>query len=274
MSLELTILGCGSSGGVPRIGNNWGACDPANPKNHRRRCSLLVQRRDGDRLTSVLVDTSPDMRSQLLDTGVGWLDGVLYTHEHADHIHGIDDLRMVAINGRRRINVYMSRATADLAMGRFSYCFTAPEGSPYPPILSQHTIYPLEPVTVSGEGGDIAALPIELRHGHIDALGFRFGSIAYTPDLSDIPEQSLDALAGLDVWIVDALRYTEHPSHFSLDDALGWIERIGPRRAVLTNMHIDMDYETLRRRLPDNVEPAHDLMRLETDAELPAISEA
>jgi phosphoribosyl 1,2-cyclic phosphate phosphodiesterase len=269
MTLKITILGCGSSGGVPRIGNHWGACDPAEPRNRRRRCSILVERQEGAGHTAVLVDTSPDMRAQLLDAGVGTLDAVLYTHEHADHIHGIDDLRMIAINRRDQVDVHMSARTADVIMSRFSYCFQTPEGSPYPAILRQHTLLPGRTATVTGPGGPISAHPFDQIHGHIRSFGFRFGNVAYSSDLNDIPDESLSALEDLDVWIVDALRHKPHPSHFSLDDALMWIERIAPRRAILTNMHIDLDYGTLRRELPDNVEPAYDGLVLETVDTLP-----
>lgn len=267
--LKLTILGCGSSGGVPRIGNNWGACDPGNPRNMRRRCSLLIEREGDDGTTTVLIDTSPDMRAQLIDAGVGWLDAVLFTHEHADHTHGIDDLRMVALNGRQRIRAYMSPETAELLMTRFAYCFTTPEGSPYPPILQQHTLYPLKPVTVDGKGGPITVLPFEQEHGHIRSLGFRVGNVAYSADVSNLSDASVWVLGDLDMWIVDALRYTHHPSHFSVEDALRWIERVKPRQAVLTNMHVDLDYETLRNELPAHVAPAYDMMRMHTVAALP-----
>lgn len=268
--LKITILGCGSSGGVPRIGNHWGRCDPADPRNRRRRCSVLVRRAGASSETAVLVDTSPDMRAQLLDAGISWLDGVLYTHDHADHTHGIDDLRAVVFNGRRRVDTYMSRATADIVMSRFAYCFDAPEDSPYPPILRQHTIFAGTPVVVNGAGGPIAALPFDQEHGHIRSLGFRFGNVAYSCDVSGLPEESLEALEDLDVWIVDALRRAPHPSHFSLEDALAWIERVRPRRAILTNLHVDFDYEALRRELPDGVEPAYDGLTVETVADLPA----
>lgn len=265
MALKLTILGCGSSGGVPRIGGIWGACDPANPKNRRRRCSLLAQRTGEAGTTTVLVDTSPDMREQLLDVGVSWLDGVLYTHEHADHIHGIDDLRVVAINGRKRIKVWADERTYAQLRARFGYCFEQPPGSEYPPICDAQTLNAYEPVAVNGPGGPITATPFEQLHGSINSLGFRFGNFAYSSDLHDIPDASLDLLNGLDVWVVDALRITPHPTHFSLSDALEWIERIGPKRAVLTNMHVDLDYDTLRRSLPANVEPAYDGMVFEIE---------
>ncbi len=265
MTLTFTILGCGSSGGVPRIGNNWGQCDPQNPLNRRRRCSLLVQRSGNNKtdVTNTLIDTSPDLREQMLGAGISWLDAVLYTHEHADHIHGIDDLRVVALNGRQRITVWSDERTYARLKGSFAYCFVQPEGSDYPPICDHHMIHPLETVTTTGPGGSIDFLPFEQVHGNINSLGFRVADLAYSSDLSDIPETSLDALSNLDVWIIDALRYTPHPSHFSLEQALEWIDRMKPNRAILTNMHIDLDYETLRRSLPDNVEPAYDGMVIE-----------
>ena len=265
MTLKLTILGCGTSGGVPRIGNHWGACDPANPKNRRRRCSLLVERAGTEGETAVLVDTSPDLRQQLLDAGVGWLDGVLYTHDHADHSHGIDDLRMVSFNGHRRVNVYYDAATGKLLRSRFAYCFQSPPGSEYPAILKGHEIRAGEKVRISGPGGAIEALPFRQIHGSGETLGFRFGGIAYSPDVSDLPEESLKALEGLDVWILDALRYTPHPSHLSVEQALSFIARVKPKRAVLTHMHVDLDYAALAGELPQGVEPAYDGMVLKTE---------
>ena len=263
MSVRFTILGCGSSGGVPRIGNVWGSCDPANPKNRRRRCALLVERRRGSDVTSVLIDTGPDLRDQLIDADVRWLDGVLYTHEHADHTHGIDDLRGLVLYRRRRVDVYADAATSRMLMSRFGYCFVQPAGSEYPPILNMHELKSGVPVSVAGPGGPIEAMPFRQVHGDIPSLGFRFGDVAYSSDLNDMADDSVAALAGLDLWIVDALRYTPHPSHFSVADALGWIERVKPRRAILTNMHTDLDFETLRAQLPENVEPAFDGMRFE-----------
>ena len=265
MTLKLTILGCGTSGGVPRVGNHWGACDPANPKNRRRRCSLLVERAGPEGETAVLVDTSPDLRLQLLDVGVGWLDGVLYTHDHADHSHGIDDLRQVAFNGQRRVEVYYDEPTGKLLHSRFGYCFESPPGSEYPAILRGHAIRAGEPVTISGAGGAIEALPFRQCHGQGETLGFRFGGIAYSPDVSDFPEESLKALEGLDVWILDALRYAPHPSHLSVEQALAFIARVKPKRAVLTHMHGDLDYAALAAELPPGVEPGHDGMVLTTE---------
>lgn len=260
MSNRLTILGCGSSGGVPRIGAMWGRCDPANPKNRRRRCAVLVERSGSGGTTSVLVDTPPDIREQLLEVRLSALDGVLFTHDHADHTHGIDDLRMVAYAMKRRIACHMDAVTKAKLESRFDYCFVAPEGSSYPPILTAAEILPGQPVVFDGGGGRVSALPIAQRHGDIDSLGFRFGNVAYSPDISGFIDGSERHLEGLDVWIVDALRYTPHPSHFHLKQALEWIERLAPKRAILTHMTTDLDYDTLRRELPPHVEPAYDGM--------------
>lgn len=264
MTLRLTILGCGSSAGVPRVGVGWGMCDPSNPKNRRRRCSVLVEKtaREGA-TTSILVDTSPDVREQLLDANVSRLDAVLYTHEHADHIHGIDDLRPLAIVMKRRIPVYADRITSELLQIRFGYCFEAPAGSGYPPILEMHHLQHGAATAIEGPGGAVDVLPFRMIHGDIEALGFRFGKIAYAPDVSQMPEETFSSLKGLDVLIIDALRYTPHPTHFSVSEALALIERVGPKRAILTNLHTDLDYEKLRRELPPHIEPAYDGLQVE-----------
>jgi phosphoribosyl 1,2-cyclic phosphate phosphodiesterase len=261
MTLTFTILGCGSSMGVPRVALGWGLCDPNNPKNRRRRCSMLITRtNEHGHKTRVLIDCSPDLRAQLLDAEIDWLDGVLITHEHADHTHGIDDLRPLFVHKRRRVDVYMDEPTARVMHVRFGYCFKTPPGSEYPPIATDHRIVPGKPVTISGQGGDIEVLPFLQEHGDIPALGFRINNVAYSADIKTLPEQSLSLMAGLDVWIVDALRRAPHPSHFNLDEALEWIARVKPKRAVLTNLHTDMDYATLRTELPANIEPAYDGM--------------
>jgi phosphoribosyl 1,2-cyclic phosphate phosphodiesterase len=262
LSLRLTILGCGSSAGVPRAGQGWGACDPANPRNRRRRCSALVER-VGSGVTTVLVDTGPDLREQLIDSEVRRLDGVLMSHSHADHTHGIDDLRPIFLMARRQIDVHMDEPTALIVRSGFSYIFQTPDGSSYPPIATDLRLTAGSPCRIDGPGGTIEAVPFDLNHGEINALGFRFGSLAYTPDVKRIPEASRPYLEGLEVWIIDALRYRPHPSHFSLDEALGEIEAMRPRRAILTNLHTDLDYETLRKRLPPHVIPAYDGMRVE-----------
>ncbi|MFT4783413.1 MAG: phosphoribosyl 1,2-cyclic phosphate phosphodiesterase [Paracoccaceae bacterium] len=258
--LKFTVLGCGSSGGVPRLGGHWGACDPANPKNIRRRCSLLIERFDDDGATRVIIDTSPDMRSQLLDAGVGALDAVVYTHSHADHVHGLDDLRMIVFNTRNRLPVWADGATQNDLISRFGYAFVQPEGSPYPPILNMHTIK--GDITIDGAGGAIVLTPFKVNHGAIDSLGFRIADLAYLPDVADIYDAAWPVLDGLDCWIVDALRYTPHPSHSHLENTLAWIARVKPKRAVLTNMHIDLDYQTVDQETPDHITPAFDGMTL------------
>ncbi len=264
MTLTFTILGCGSSAGVPRVGSGWGACDPNNPKNRRRRCSMLIERTSGSGArTTVLIDTSPDLREQLIDADVRSIDAVLITHDHADHTHGIDDLRPLVLHQRRRVDVHMDHRTSHVVRERFAYCFETPPGSSYPPILNERRITAGHPVKVEGPGGSIWARPFLQDHGDILSLGFRFGDVAYSSDLRDVPAESLPALEGLEIWIVDALRYTPHPTHFSVSDALSWIARVKPRRAILTNMHVDLDYDELRSKLPPNVEPAYDGMRFE-----------
>ncbi len=267
-TLEVTILGSGSSGGVPRLGGadgrgDWGACDPANPKNRRRRCSILVRRKSASGETAVLIDTAPDMREQLLDAHCGKLDAILITHAHADQTHGLDDVRAIAYAGRKRIDLYADRKTLDnLALG-FGYVFRTPADSLYPPIVTPHEIAPLEPFAVAGEGGAIPVLPFWQEHGNFGSLGFRLGPLAYSSDVSAMPDDSFAALEGIECWIVDALRYTPHPTHAHVALALEWIARVKPKRAVLTNLHVDLDYETLKRELPPGVEPAYDGMVVE-----------
>lgn len=258
--LRATILGCGSSGGVPRIGDVWGDCDPDNPKNRRSRCSMLLEQTSEAGTTRVLIDTSPDMRSQLLATGVGQVDAVVYTHAHADHVHGLDDLRMIVFNTRKRMSVWADMPTQNDLYARFRYAFITPEGSNYPPICDMHTIE--GDVTISGAGGDISLTPLPVQHGQIKALGFRIGGLAYMPDVSDIPGATWAQLENLDLWVLDALRRTPHPSHVHLERSLEWIERAAPKRAVLTNMHIDLDYATVAAETPDHIIPAYDGLQL------------
>ncbi|KAB1073141.1 MBL fold metallo-hydrolase [Methylobacterium planeticum] len=264
-TLTLHILGCGSSGGVPRVAYGWGACDPNEPRNRRRRCSILAERRDGEGATTLLVDTSPDLREQLIDAGVSRLDAVLFTHAHADHTHGIDDVRPLVIHMRRRIPVFADALTRTLLETRFGYCFVTPPGSAYPPILDMHDLVEGEPVAIEGPGGTLTARPFGMEHGNEAALGFRFGPTAYAPDVSLMPEASKSALRGLDLLIIDALRETPHPTHYSVSDALALIEEVAPQRAILTNLHTDLDYATLARKLPPHVTPAYDGLSVTTD---------
>ncbi|MDD7908817.1 MBL fold metallo-hydrolase [Pseudovibrio exalbescens] len=263
--LKFTILGCGSSTGVPRIGGDWGACDPLEPKNRRRRCSLLVERISQTGRTTLVVDTGADLREQMISADVKALDAVLYTHPHADHIHGIDDLRFFALMQRARVPVHMDEPTSNRVRTAFEYCFTTPPGSGYPPILEEHRITEGEPIVVEGKGGSIQALPFRLQHGDITALGFRFGDLAYSPDVNDIPEAAFSALEGLNIWIIDALRHKPHQSHFNVEDALRWSARFAPRHTVLTNLHCDLDYNALSAEVPEGVEPAFDGMTLYQD---------
>lgn len=259
-SATVTILGCGSSGGVPRIGGSWGDCDPDNPKNARTRCSILVQRHSDAGTTRVLIDTGPDMRAQLIRAGIGELDAAVWTHPHADHVHGLDDLRMITMNMRQRLQVWADIPTQQDLLARFAYAFNQPADSNYPPILDLNTI--AGPLTITGAGGDITLEPLPVVHGNIMALGFRIGDLVYMPDVSDIPEDIWPRLAGLQTWIVDALRRTPHPSHAHFDKALSWIAKAEPATAVLTNLHIDMDYAAVDAESPDHVHPAYDGMVL------------
>lgn len=263
-----TIMGCGSSGGVPRIGGNWGACDPADPRNRRRRCSLLVEGYVPGRPTPtrIIVDTGCDLREQLLDAEVDQVDAVLYSHEHADHTHGIDDLRVLALNAKRRVDVYFTQEAANRIVPSFAYCFTAPPGSGYPPILNQNLIEPGEPLTIEGPGGSITVLPFLQEHGDIESVGFRIGDFAYSVDLNGIPPVSTEAVSGLDVWVLDALRPSPHPSHLSLSESLELIAARQPRRAILTNLHIDLDYADTDRQTPAHVTPAYDGLRIDVTA--------
>lgn len=258
--IQLTLLGTGSSGGVPRVGGDWGACDPTEPKNRRRRCSALVDVWDPavpDEQTSVLIDTSPDMREQLLDAGVTRLDAIVFTHDHADQTHGIDDVRALAIRNRSRVKTYMDAATASTLLPKFKYVFDGAHG--YPSLYDvQPEIVAYQNFSIDGPGGAVDWLPLDQEHGYIRSLGYRIGNIAYCNDLNALPEATMAKLQGLDLLVIDALRYTPHPSHATVDEALAWIEALQPKRAVLTNLHVDLDYATLKRDLPDGVEPAYD----------------
>ncbi len=259
-TLRVTILGCGLSGGVPRLGGpdgagDWGTCDPANPKNRRRRCSPLVRRGE----TAVLVDTSPDLREQLLAAHVARLDAVLLTHSHADQTHGIDDLRPLALAARRPLDLYGDEETLDHIASRFGYCFSQPEGSVYKPIVAAQIISePFALFEIAGAGGAVPVRAFWQEHGGTRSLGYRFGNIAYSSDANGLDDDAFAALEGVECWIVDALQYRPHPTHANVETALTWIARVRPRRAILTNLHTSLDYETLKREQPAGVEPAYD----------------
>lgn len=262
--IVLRILGSGCSSGVPRLGGpdmagDWGACDPLNPKNRRTRCSVLVERHGPGGITRVLVDTSPDLREQFLAARAGEVDAVLITHDHADQLHGLDDLRQIAHNTKRRVEVFTDRLTAETVRTRFGYIFEAPPGSGYPPVANLHILpEPFAGFEIDGRGGPLPVLAFGQTHGSIRSLGFRFGPLAYSPDVNELDETAFAVLAGVDTWVVDALRHKPHPTHATVAKALEWIGRVKPRHAVLTNLHQDLDYEVLRASLPDGVEPAYD----------------
>ena len=261
--LKLTLFGTGSSGGVPRIGNIWGVCDPEEPRNYRTRCGAMFELIDEDMsdATRVLIDTSADLRVQLLAAKVSRVDAVFFTHDHADQTGGIDDIRALAYLQRRRIPAHMDKETAATLTVRAKYCFAGELG--YPPIMDLAPyLKPFERREIVGVSGLLEFLPIRQSHGAISSLGFRVGPIAYCNDVSDLSAEALEALRGVDIFVVDALRPEPHPSHAHLDRALAWAREIAATKTVLTNLHIDMDYQTLRRELPEGVEPGYDGMIL------------
>ena len=263
--LEFTILGCGSSGGVPRADGDWGDCNPDNPRNRRSRCSMLVRVRSDEssgQETTVLVDTSPDLRLQTADAKVRRVDAILLTHDHADQTHGLDDVRAFFLRQQARIPCHSDAATLESMRRRFGYIFRSEAG--YPAICSEHLIPPHGQVwRIDGPSGPLPVVTFDQDHGAIRSVGYRFGDVAYSPDVVDLPDEAFEALEGLDVWVVDALRWRPHPTHAHVEKTLGWIDRLKPRRAILTNLHIDLDYDELARRLPAGVEPAYDGMRFE-----------
>ena len=265
--LEITILGCGSSGGVPRADGNWGDCDPSDPRNRRTRCSLMVRRPSDEgpeRWTTAIVDASPEFRQQTAAAGARRLDALLMTHDHADQAHGIDDIRAFALRQRARIPCHVDAATEETLLRRFGYIFHGEKGYP---AISDIVRTPAHGVRwkVEGPSGAIPVITFDQDHGEVRSLGYRFGPIAYSSDVLNLDAAAFRALAGVDIWIVDALRYAPHPTHAHVDRALGWIDHVKPRRAILTNLHIDLDYMELKRRLPQHVEPAVDGMRVELD---------
>lgn len=255
--LEVTILGCGSSGGVPRGDGDWGACDPSEPRNRRTRCSMLARRRGPDGETAILIDTSPDLREQMLAAGGSQVDAVLYTHDHADQTHGIDDLRVFALRRRKRVPAWMDEATKSALTRRFDYIFDSKEG--YPAILEAHDLPPNgTDWSVEGPGGSIPVRTFDQAHGPIRSVGYRLGPVSYSSDISDLYEAAIESVRGSALWIIDALRWTRHPTHANVDQALAWIAAADVGRAVLTNLHIDLDYNALAALMPSGVEVAYD----------------
>lgn len=266
--IKVTILGCGSSGGVPRCDGEWGNCDPNNPKNYRTRCSILVEKyvNDAPNPTRILIDTSPDLRTQFIANKINYIDAVLFTHDHADQTHGIDDLRPIVYINQKRIDAYIDDATAATLIPKFGYVFKGHEQIGYPALLNRIKM-PTEgnAFSIDGKSGLIEIIPLKQTHGAIKSLGFRIGNFAYCNDTNGLPPETLERLYGLDWLIVDALRYSPHPSHANLDMALNWIDELKPKNAILTNLHIDMDYDILCEQLPQNIRPAYDNLWFETN---------
>jgi len=255
--MRVTILGCGASGGSPGIGGatgmgDWGKCNPAEPRNRRLRASVMVEQGS----TRLLVDCTPDLRTQCLKFGIGWVDAVLFTHDHADHTHGIDDLRRLFYARESPIPVYGTSETLGSMRQRFAYAFQPKDGMYQPFITAENVSGPFSV-------GEIDITPYPQLHGAVSSTGYRFGPIAYSTDMVGLPEESVECLAGVDTWVVDALKREPHPTHANVDMALEMIRRINPRRGVLTHMTVDLDYTTLAGELPDGIEPAYDGMVLE-----------
>jgi phosphoribosyl 1,2-cyclic phosphate phosphodiesterase len=215
--------------------------------------------------TVVLIDMSPDLREQCLDAGVDRLDAILLTHSHADHVHGIDDVRPLVQKWGKRIDLWMDEATSAIVRPSFAYIFETPPDSLYEPLLQERRLRPGDAVRIEGPGGAIEILPFRLNHGEIDSLGFRIGGLAYSPDLKSVPPDSEASLRDLDVWIVDALRFKEHASHLSVDESLALIRAFAPRRAVLTDLSNEVDHQDLAGRTMANVDVAYDGLRLTLD---------
>jgi phosphoribosyl 1,2-cyclic phosphate phosphodiesterase len=248
--MRVTVLGCGASTGVPAIGPNWGQCDPTDPRNRRRRVSLLVEMGN----VAILIDTSPDLREQLIDARVRRLDAVLMTHAHADHLHGIDDLRQLNRIMKAAISLWAEANTLAQIRHRFGYALEPPPepGQFYRPTLEAHEIS--GPFTVKGA----PIVPFTQNHGFSTTLGFRIGAMAYSTDVTELDDAAFTAIAGVELWIVDCMRRAPHPTHSHLSKTLGWIERVRPRRAILTHMDQSLDYRTLAAELPEGVEPGQD----------------
>ncbi len=256
MTFEITILGCGSSSGVPAIGNNWGKCNPNNPKNRRLRSSILIK----TPFAKLLIDATPDLRQQLLNANVKSLDGILITHCHADHINGIDDFRFLNVIMNQDLHLYATKKNIDEIKKRFSYVFEklAPQakGFYYKPCLIPHKIDGLFKIN------NLEILSFQQDHGFVESTGFRINNFAYSSDVFDLSENVFEKLENLDLWIVDCLRFEPHKSHAHLGKVLKWINRLKPKRTILTHMNYEIDYDHINSLLPKNCEAAYDGLKL------------
>ncbi|HTW50500.1 MAG TPA: MBL fold metallo-hydrolase [Stellaceae bacterium] len=250
--MKITVLGCGPSTGVPAIGPDWGACDPSDSRNRRRRASILVESRG----KTLLIDTSPDLREQLLDAGVGRVDAVIFTHAHADHLHGIDDLRAVNRVMRQAIPLYANTATLAEIRQRFGYAL---EPAPTDGMFFKPTVTP-QVIAGPFAAAGLPVTPFEQDHGYSETLGFRIGAFGYSTDVVELDDAAFAALAGVELWIVDCLRYEPHPTHSHVAKTLEWIQRVKPKRAILTHLDRPLDYTELAAQLPPGVEPGYDGM--------------
>ena len=248
--MKITILGCGHTYGTPMIGDLWFNCDPKNPKNSRTRASVLVQHKD----ENILIDSSPDLRAQLLSNKISDIHAVLYTHDHSDHCHGINDIGVISRAKKKLIPIFSDQKTFSSLEKSFDYAFDKGQIPHYASFLENTLITPSTPFSVCG----LSVLPIKQDHGYGTSLGFRMGNFAYSTDVKNMPEKAFKELEGIDTWVVDCLKEEEHPTHSHLSQTLEWIERVKPKRAILTHMHPLLDYETLQKKLPKGVEPAYD----------------
>ena len=260
--MKITILGCGTSSGVPQLDNGWGQCDPKNPKNYRTRCSAYIEtiNKNGDDV-AFLVDTGPDLRAQILQHNIQKIDAILYTHPHGDHLHGLDDVRWINMMMNQDMPAYMDKNTHENIQERFAYCidghgFVRDDGSRFysKPVLDCHVLDYNQNVTV--EGVDMTT--IYMDHGRSDVMGWRIGNFAYCTDVWQFSDESFDLLYGLDYWVIDCLREREHPTHAHLDRVLEWVDILKPKQTYLTHLNNEMDYDTINNKTPKNVEPAYD----------------
>lgn len=256
--MKVTMLGCGPSQGVPVVGNRWGDCDPANPKNYRTRPSIVVEE-NGKR---ILVDMSPDVRTQLLDNEIKSVDAVLFTHLHYDHVAGAGELRTLSHLAKRRLEVFATQDVLDGLINNAGYLFNSAASDDAELYKPSADTVPIAYGTVFSAQG-IEVLPFMQDHGICETAGFRFGKFAYSTDTVDLNDAAFDALDGIEVWIVDCLRENPHPTHAHFDRTLEWIERVKPKRAIFTHMNFQTDYEKTLAMCPDGVEPGYDGMVLD-----------